>query len=216
MNVEAFPKDKYEDLQISFDFRTYQSKGLLIYHPLKWGHLKIFMQDSRLKTILTNSKEVIQLDSFDLAYDDGHWHTCQVKLSVLKLNFTIDSETLIRYIKSPSKSSNRFLIGDSGQLQKESSQMPGFIGNIKNLKLWSNTKYTDLKIVDNEKVVTGLAYMDDKCWPNPCQNGGVCKQNASDFHCECEGTGYMGSMCHTSLFYRSCMDFSALNPSTKY
>ena len=32
-----------------------------------------------------------------------------------------------------------------------------------------------------------ICYMNDKCWPNPCQNGGICKQTSTDFQCECEG-----------------------------
>jgi hypothetical protein len=31
-----------------------------------------------------------------------------------------------------------------------------------------------------------------RCTPNPCEHGGVCKQNSNDFYCECEHTGYTG------------------------
>ena len=41
------------------------------------------------------------------------------------------------------------------------------------------------------------------------------KQNSADFHCECDGTGYTGALCHTSLNHRSCMDVSLRNPSIR-
>jgi hypothetical protein len=31
----------------------------------------------------------------------------------------------------------------------------------------------------------------DRCSPNPCEHGGVCRQNSEEFYCECEGTGYV-------------------------
>ena len=69
-------------------------------------------------------------------------------------------------------------------------------------------------------VADGIVYdnvcnMNDKCWPNPCQNGGICKQTSTDIHCECDGTGYTGALCHTSLNHRSCMDVSLRNPSLR-
>jgi hypothetical protein len=29
----------------------------------------------------------------------------------------------------------------------------------------------------------------DRCNPNPCEHGGICKQTSQDFYCECENTG---------------------------
>ena len=60
-----------------------------------------------------------------------------------------------------------------------------------------------------------ICYMNDKCWPNPCQNGGICKQNSSDFYCDCERTGYIGAICHTSLDNPSCMEVSLQNNSLR-
>ena len=33
----------------------------------------------------------IQIDSFDLAYDDGNWHHVSLTISKDKINFTIDT-----------------------------------------------------------------------------------------------------------------------------
>lgn len=66
-----------------------------------------------------------------------------------------------------------------------------------------------------EVVLEGACLMDDKCTPNPCQNGGICKQSSTEFSCDCDGTGYTGAVCHTSRFHRSCFDFFKDNPSLR-
>lgn len=46
--------------------------------------------------------------------------------------------------------------------------------------------------------------MIDRCSPNPCQHGGICKQSEFEFFCDCQGTGYGGAVCHTSINALSC------------
>lgn len=36
-----------------------------------------------------------------------------------------------------------------------------------------------------------------QCTPNPCLNGGRCIEEADSFGCDCEGTGYSGTICET-------------------
>jgi hypothetical protein len=76
-----------------------------------------------------------------------------------------------------------------------------------------------------------------RCTPNPCEHGGVCKQNSNDFFCECEHTGYtgifphfflliekqilkvvvlcLGAVCHTSLNWFSCVQFQNRHPDSR-
>lgn len=106
----------------------------------------------------------------------------------------------------------QFLFGGGLEAEK-----PGFVGCIQDLRILSALITLKSKWVDfpEQEVVEAACVMDDKCSPNPCQHGGICKQNSRDFLCECDGTGYSGALCHTSLVYRSCMDFSMGNPSIR-
>jgi len=58
--------------------------------------------------------------------------------------------------------------------------------------------------------------MTDRCNPNPCEHGGICKQNSKEFYCECEETGYTGAVCHTSLNWFSCVQFQNKHPESRY
>ncbi|KAI5617150.1 contactin-associated protein-like 2 precursor, partial [Silurus asotus] len=43
-----------------------------------------------------------------------------------------------------------------------------------------------------------------RCLPNHCEHGGSCTQTWDFFSCSCDGTGYTGATCHTSLYEQSC------------
>ena len=40
-------------------------------------------------------------------------------------------------------------------------------------------------------MIIDSCHMSDRCNPNPCEHGGVCKQNSKEFYCECEDTGIL-------------------------
>lgn len=39
----------------------------------------------------------------------------------------------------------------------------------------------------------------DQCDNEPCQNGGICSHTAKGFRCDCDGTGYEGSVCEQNI-----------------
>ena len=179
----------------------------------------MFLDDSRFKVVIatSSSDSMVQMDSYDLAYDDGLWHSVSlVFLEDDAVNLTIDNEILVRKLAFALKLDEIFYLGGG----VHSEEIPGFIGCLKHVDVLGVPITLDSTANDGisqkgEEVVRHVCTLDDKCWPNPCQHGGMCKQNSTDFHCECEGTGYAGALCHTSLHYRSCLDFSLNNPSTK-
>nr|CAG4643694.1 EOG090X00DN [Lepidurus arcticus] len=54
------------------------------------------------------------------------------------------------------------------------------------------------------EIVFDACQMVDKCTPNPCEHGGMCKQTSEDFYCDCTHTGYTGAVCHASTHPVSC------------
>lgn len=45
-------------------------------------------------------------------------------------------------------------------------------------------------------IICALYFFSNRCNPNPCEHGGVCKQNWEEFKCDCDKTGYTGAVCH--------------------
>lgn len=66
-----------------------------------------------------------------------------------------------------------------------------------------NAIYLQEYFLDNQ-IVFNACQMTDKCNPNPCDHGGICRQSTTDFVCDCSNTDYVGSVCHKcmlSLFH---------------
>ena len=87
LSIESSPtKRRTTSFEISFAFRTFESTGLLLYHTLKSGYLKVFLDNARLKVQLVNAKESLNFDSFDLSYDDGQWHQFKLAYMTIKVS----------------------------------------------------------------------------------------------------------------------------------
>ena len=95
----------------------------------------------------------------------------------------------------------------------------GFIGCMRRIVIDGQYKPpTSWKMgeeIMDEDVIIDSCGMTDRCNPNPCEHGGVCKQNHKDFFCECEDTGYTGAVCHTSLNWFSCVQFQNKHPESR-
>ena len=103
-------KKKTEELrlrkEVSFDFRTLEANALILYHGLQSsvGSLKITLDNSRLQV---GYQELLISDSFDIAYNDGKWHSVSLAISGDFVNLTIDNEILVRKAKQVCKHSFR-------------------------------------------------------------------------------------------------------------
>ena len=103
-------KKKTEELrlrkEVSFDFRTLEANALILYHGLQSsvGSLKITLDNSRLQV---GYQELLISDSFDIAYNDGKWHSVNLAISGDFVNLTIDNEILVRKAKQVCEFSKR-------------------------------------------------------------------------------------------------------------
>ena len=101
-------KEKTEELrlrkEVSFDFRTLEANALILYHGLQSsvGSLKITLDNSRLQV---GYQELLISDSFDIAYNDGKWHSVNLAISGDFVNLTIDNEILVRKAQQVCKQS---------------------------------------------------------------------------------------------------------------
>lgn len=100
------------------------------------------------------------------------------------------------------------VIKSLGRLARE---MPGFIGCMRNIGIDGNFKlpndWTKQEYCCEDEVLFDSCRMVDRCNPNPCEHGGICKQNSQEFMCDCSGTGYGGAVCHTAINPLSCQAY---------
>jgi hypothetical protein len=201
-------------LDIDFELRTFQSSGLVFFHKftlskdklkfIKNDYVTLYLDESQLTFELYFKNRKVSFQHRRSNLSDGNWHYVNLYLNDNYLNFTIDYESEIaRFRFTMLNMDTRFYFG--GVDLVELNYMNGYVGCLKNIRLNSielsadNVEYTS-------DVAVGSCQIFDYCTPNPCENGGVCKQNYKTFSCDCSSTGYAGSVCHTSSLPLSCLD----------
>ncbi|XP_049869625.1 neurexin-4 [Pectinophora gossypiella] len=195
-------------LNISLEFRTYESHGLLVYHKFKSeGYVKVYIEEGKVKVELyTEASPKIRLDNYEEEFNDGRWHSMLLTMATDSLTLAVD----YRPVKTTKKL--RFFTGSTYYIAGGAKAPPrGFIGCMRKIAVDGNYRLpTDWKKEEYccpNEVVFDACQMIDRCNPNPCEHGGVCTQTSEEFSCNCQGTGYAGAVCHTSIHPLSCQAY---------
>jgi len=201
---------------VSLEFRTFEQNGLIIFHQFSSeGSIKMYLERARIKVKITSSDipDVI-IDNFDQTYNDGNWHSISMSMKKNEAILTVDHNPMVTSRLIEVRTGPYYLFG--GGLYGD----PGFIGCMRRITIDGVYKmpidWTGDEISDKEDVILDACQMMDRCNPNPCEHGGICKQNSKDFNCECQDTGYAGAVCHTSLNWLSCVQFQNKHPDSRF
>lgn len=193
-----------KQMNVSFYFRTYEDKGLMMYHEFaSKGFVKVFLEEGKVKVELKlGDKPRIILDNYDEKFNDGRWHSLVLTLSRNKLVLDIDQRPMTTTKNIQFSTSREYYI--AGGIDKD-----GFVGCMRLILVDGNYKlpqdWTDgVEVFSKGEVIVDACQMIDRCNPNPCKHGGTCNQNSMEFFCDCRNTGYSGAVCHTcnlNLFF---------------
>ncbi|KAM8732065.1 contactin-associated protein-like 2a [Acanthopagrus schlegelii] len=215
----------HNTVSVSFQFRTWNPDGLLLFSNLDDGTLEISLEDSKV-VVHINVTRTISNNRVDLSsgsgLNDGQWHAIRL---VAKENFamlTIDGEEA-----SAVRSTSPLAITTGGtyhlggyflQTLFPPSQR-SFQGCMQVILV--DDQPADMHAVEKgtvgafENVSLDMCAIIDRCMPNHCEHGGRCKQTWDVFSCTCDGTGYTGATCHTSIYEPSCEAYKHLGRSSE-
>lgn len=201
-------------MNVSLAFRTYEDKGLMIYHEFSSkGYVKVFLEDGRVKTeIKTDEKEFhssgdhrrgIVLDNYDEQFNDGRWHTLILTIRPNSLVLEIDQRPMRTEKLFSVITGAWYFIG--GAKTKEVNNIinnrDGFVGCMRQISVDGNFKlpheWKEEDYCCKGEILMDACHMVDRCNPNPCKHSGVCRQNSLEFFCDCGNSGYSGAVCHT-------------------
>lgn len=204
-------------LNVSLSFRTYEEKGLIIYHEFSSkGYVKVFLEDGRVKTeIKPDDKEIhstgdhrrgIILDNYDEQFNDGRWHSLILTIKQNSLVLEIDQRPMRTEKLLTILTGAWYYIG--GAVDKENhninSRNDGFIGCMRQISVDGNFRlphdWKDEDVSSKTEILMDACHMIDRCNPNPCKHNGQCRQNSEQFFCDCGNSGYSGAVCHTCKF----------------
>ncbi|XP_053677139.1 neurexin-4 [Anopheles nili] len=223
-NAHAKLKGYYSSKQfnVSFAFRTYEEKGLMLHHDFLVGSVQVFLEDGKVKVRLKEDNYEHNpgtiLDNYEEQFNDGNWHHMMLTIGKNSLVLSIDERpmetTKLPYGDGDTDSEGFRLIDiTTGTLYYigGGKTKDGFVGCMRSFAIDGNYRVpTDWKVEEyccKGEILFDACHMVDRCNPNPCKHNGLCKQNSMEFTCDCAGTGYAGAVCHTPMNALSCQAF---------
>ncbi|KAG8190720.1 hypothetical protein JTE90_024856 [Oedothorax gibbosus] len=201
-------------MNCSFDFRSFNEDGLLLYNKFSQnGFVKVYIEKGKIKIELQGENTPkVTTQASDRYLSDGLWHRILLILQKNRIELHVDDKPSITTRQFSMLTGDEYLIG--GGLYGA----PGFIGCMRYIHIEGHyIRVTSLPShrYSAEGVVFDACQMTDRCIPNPCEHGGVCKQNWEEFKCNCEKTGYSGAVCHTPVNFVSCEAYKLAFPKSR-
>ncbi|XP_061569880.1 contactin-associated protein-like 2a isoform X2 [Cololabis saira] len=214
----------HNTVSVGFQFRTWNPDGLLLFSNLDDGTLEISLEDSKIIVHINVTKAAKNYRA-DLAsgsgLNDGQWHAIRL---VAKENFamlTIDGEEMSA-VRSTSPLSittgGTYHLGGYFLQTLFPPSQRSFQGCMQSIVV--DDQPADLQALEKgtvgafENVSLDMCAIIDRCMPNHCEHGGRCKQTWDSFSCTCDGTGYSGATCHTSIYEPSCEAYKHMGRSS--
>ncbi|XP_011845494.1 PREDICTED: contactin-associated protein-like 4 isoform X1 [Mandrillus leucophaeus] len=205
-----------EEVSATFQFRTWNKAGLLLFSELQLvsGSILLSLSDGKLKLNLYQPGKLPSDITAGVGLNDGQWHS--VSLSAKKNHLSVAVDGQLASAAPPLGpeqiySDGTYYFGgcpDKSFGSKCKSPLGGFQGCMRLISIGGRVvdlisvqqgslgNFSDLQIDS-----CGIS---DRCSPNYCEHGGECSQSWSAFHCNCTNTGYRGATCHNSIYEQSC------------
>ncbi|XP_061647178.1 neurexin-1a-like isoform X4 [Phyllopteryx taeniolatus] len=210
---------------ISFDFRTTEPNGLLLFSHgkpkqqqkdskspqiLKVDFFAIEMLDGHLYLLLDMGSGTTKTKAVNKKVNDGEWYHVDfqrdgrsgtISINTLRTAYTAPGESEILDLDD-----NLYLGGLPEN--KMGLVFPtevwtallnyGYVGCIRDLFIDGQSK--DVRSLAEIQKAAGVKPSCSKeppkqCLSNPCQNNGICREGWNRYVCDCSGTGYLGRSC---------------------
>ncbi|XP_061481652.1 neurexin-1 isoform X6 [Rhineura floridana] len=209
---------------ISFDFRTTEPNGLILFshgkprhqkdakHPqmVKVDFFAIEMLDGHLYLLLDMGSGTIKIKALQKKVNDGEWY--HVDFQRDGRSGTISVNTMRTPYTAPGESEILDLDDDLylGGLPENKAGLVfptevwtallnyGYVGCIRDLFIDGQSK--DIRQMAEIQSTSGVKPSCSRetakpCLSNPCKNSGACRDGWNRYVCDCSGTGYLGRSC---------------------
>ncbi|XP_012292941.2 contactin-associated protein-like 4 isoform X2 [Aotus nancymaae] len=205
-----------EEVSATFQFRTWNKAGLLLFSELQLvsGGILVFLSDGKLKLKLYQPGKLPSDITAGVGLNDGQWHSVSLSAKKNHLSVAVDGHMASATpLLGPEQiySGGTYYFGgcpDKSFGSKCRSPLGGFQGCMRLISI--SGKVVDLISVQQgslgnfSDLQIDSCGISDRCLPNYCEHGGECSQSWSTFHCNCTNTGYRGATCHNSIYEQSC------------
>ncbi|XP_023821624.1 neurexin-2 isoform X6 [Oryzias latipes] len=209
---------------ISFDFRTVEPSGLLLFshgrpqgpkeqkpgRELKTDYFAMELLDGYLYLLIDMGSGKTKLKASNKKVNDGEWCHVDFQREGRKGSISVNSRSMP--FSSPEGSEILDLDSDMylGGLPESKSELIlppevwtallnyGYVGCVRDLFI--DGKSRDVRRLAEIQSAMGVSSfctreLQKRCSSAPCGNGGLCKEGWNRYICDCTGTGYLGTNC---------------------
>nr|XP_015218510.1 PREDICTED: neurexin-1-beta isoform X13 [Lepisosteus oculatus] len=192
---------------VSFDFRTTEPNGLLLFshgkpkqqkdtknpQTMKVDFFAIEMLDGHLYLLLDMGSGTTKTKAVNKKVNDGEWY--HVDFQRDGRSGTISVNTHRTAYTAPGESE---ILDLDDNLYLGALLNYGYVGCIRDLFIDGQSK--DIRRMAEVQKAAGVKpsctrEVPKQCLSNPCQNNGVCREGWNRYVCDCSGTGYLGRSC---------------------
>ncbi|XP_072525904.1 neurexin-2-like isoform X14 [Salminus brasiliensis] len=221
----ALPRwDTKKTSSISFDFRTTEPSGLLLFshgkpqgtkeqrhgRELKTDYFAMELLDGFLFLLMDMGSGSIKLKASNKKVNDGEWCHVDFQREGRKGSISVNSRTM----PFNSNEGSEILDLDSDMYlgglpeTRQGLVLPpevwtallnyGYVGCVRDLFI--DGKSRDVRRLAEIQSAPGVSSfctreLQKRCSSAPCGNGGICKEGWNRYICDCTGTGFLGSNC---------------------
>ncbi|KAM8934053.1 contactin-associated protein-like 5 [Pelodytes ibericus] len=217
-----------DGLSVSFQFRTWNSDGLLFSTQLSGDSGVLVLQLFSGKLLLMIQKEMVNIlpISSGSGLDDGLWHKVSINARRHRITLSLDNgATTPVHANVPIQiySGNKYYFGGCPDHLTDSlciNPITSFQGCMRLIFIDNQPK--DLILVQRgslgnfSDLQIDTCGIRDRCLPNYCEHGGRCSQSWDTFYCDCADTGYSEATCHSSMYEQSCEAYRHKGASSGY
>uniref|UniRef100_A0A8C1TFW7 Neurexin 2b n=1 Tax=Cyprinus carpio TaxID=7962 RepID=A0A8C1TFW7_CYPCA len=231
----ALPRwDTKKTSSISFDFRTTEPSGLLLFshgkpqsskeqrpgREMKTDYFAMELLDGFLYLLMDMGSGSIKLKTSNKKVNDGEWCHVDFQREGRRGSISVNS----RSIPFSSNEGSEILDLDSDMYLgglPESGQgliLPpevwtallnyGYVGCVRDLFI--DGKSRDVRRLAEIQSAPGVSSfctreLQKRCSSAPCANGGQCKEGWNRYICDCTGTGFLGGNCEIVVIFSTSM-----------
>ncbi|XP_039625115.1 neurexin-2-like isoform X7 [Polypterus senegalus] len=209
---------------ISFDFRTTEPNGLLLFshgrlQPPKEGrserlqkadYFAIELLDGYLFLLLDMGSGAIKMRASNKKVNDGEWSHVDFQRDGRKGSISVNSKSTPFLASGDSEIldlDSEMYLGGLPENRADLILPPeawtaflnyGYVGCVRDLFI--DGKSRDVRRLAEVQSVAGVSSFCSRetlkqCGASPCRNGGQCREGWNRYICDCTGTGYLGKNC---------------------
>nr|AEX15559.1 neurexin [Pleurobrachia bachei] len=190
---------------LSFDFRTKETSGVLVYHGSPNGdYVQIEVTKGRLMTKMAIGDNLISMTSLTDNLNDNTWHNTALSIEEGgNLLFEVDGYAISKplYKSFFNFEGGLFVGGIPTSHSSDSDDM--MMSTSTNIRGCIRALLVNEVIQDLLQAGTGVPGVhprcEETCAAYPCSNGGTCRQFETEFECLCTGSFFTGKTCSEEM-----------------